>query len=319
MKLQGEILTGYSVLILSMSSWILVLTWFLSILGLLGNGLVIYLMAIRRRLHSSTNTFIISLAVADFCVGLFTIPFSSLRNVYSGYHSRRIFASFHYFFFYSSVCNLCAVTADRYVAVALPLRYVTFVTWRRVFRFILSAWIIPFVVCFLPLTWIFSSSPATKDICDKLFIAFLLTFLEFLPCVVMVTATWRLLCISRQHTRRAMALQSQLQFNHPTLNFKALKQHRERHMSSAKLISIVVGLFVLCYIFEMISSLLHLLNLSKQLWSSYFNNDTRFLFLIANSAVNPFVYALLKQDIQAELKRFFCRNRRLIVMAWSHD
>lgn len=281
----------------------------LPLLGLLGNGLVIYLMAVKKRLHSSTNAFIVSLAVADFCVAFFTILFSYVHDDFSGYQSSRIFASLHYFLFYSSSCILCLVTADRFVAIALPLKYINFITWRRVLRFILSAWIVPFVDCLLPLTWIFSSSSKTKNICDKLFIAFLLTFFEFFPCVVMVMATWRVLCISRRHTRRTMALQSQLQFNHPKLNFNALREHWERNMSSAKLITIVVGLFVLCYISEMSSSLLHLLNVPKPLWGSYFNNDVRFLFLVANSAVNSFVYAFLKRDIQTEFKRFLYRSR----------
>ena len=270
---------------------------------------MIYFIAVKKRLHSSTNVFIVSLAVADFCVGLFTIPFTCVRKNFSGYHMSRILASSHYFFFYSSVCNLCVVTADRFVAVALPLRYVTLMTWRRVPRFIFTAWALPFFVCLLPFAWIFSSSPETRNICDKFFIAFLLTFFEFLPCVVMVVVTWRVLCISRKHAHRTMATQSQLQFNHPRLNFDALRKHRKRCMSSAELISIVVGLFVFCYIAEMTSSFLHLLNVSKESRSSYINNDVRFLFLVANSAVNPFVYAFLKRDIQTEFKRFFCRKR----------
>ena len=292
-----------------MTSWIFVLTCVLSGLGLLGNGFVIYFIAVKKRLHSSTNAFIVSLAVADFFVGFFTIPFTSVRKNISGYHNSRILASSHYFFFYSSACNLCVVTTDRFVAVALPLRYVTLMTWCRVSGFILSAWAIPFFVCLLPFTWIFSSSPETRNICDKVFISIVLTFLEFLPCVVMVVATCRVLYISRRHTRTTMAVQSQLQFNHPWLNFEALRQHRERNMSSAKLISIVVGLFVLCYIVEMTSSFLHLLNVSKESWGSYINNDVRFLFLVGNSAVNPFVYAFLKRDIQTEFKRSFCQNR----------
>lgn len=292
-----------------MTSWIFVLTCILSGLGLVGNGFVIYLIAVKKRLHSSTNAFIVSLAVADFCVGFFTIPFTCVLKNTSAYHSLRILASSHYFFFYSSACNLCVVTADRLIAVALPLRYVTLMTWRRVPRFIFSAWALPFFVCLLPVTWIFSSSQETSNICDKFFVAFLLTFFEFLPCVVMVVATWRVLCISRRHTRRTMGIQSQLHFNHPMLNFDTLRQHRKRSMSSAKLISIVVGLFVFCYVAEMTSSLLHLLNVSKESGSSYINDDVRFLFLVANSAVNPFVYAFLKRDIQREFKRFFCRNR----------
>jgi len=129
----------------------------------------------------------------------------------------------------------------------------------------------------------------------------------------MVTATARLFRISCGHSRQTMFLLSQLQFNHPNLNVKGLKKHRDRNMASAKLITIVVGLFVLCYVIEMVASFLSLLNLSKQMWSSYFTKDMRFLFLIANSAVNPLVYALLKKDIQTEIKRFVCRHCHRVV------
>ena len=296
-----------------MASWILVLTYFLSVSSLFGNGMVIYLMAKRKRLHSSANAFITSLAVADFCVGLFIIPSSHARNIFSGYQNLRMFSSFQYFLFYSSACNLCVVTADRFVALTLPLRYVAVMTWSRVYRLILTAWIIPLIVYLLPLAWIFSSSPETKNICEKFFIAFLLTLLEFLPCVIMVAATVRLFRISCGFSRQTMFLLSQLKFNHPNLNVKGLKKHRHRNMASAKLISLVVGLFVLCYVIEMVASLLRLLNLSKQMRSSYFTKELRFLFLIANSAVNPLVYAFLKKDIQTEVKRFFCRHRHRVV------
>ena len=289
--------------------WMSIFTWLLSALALLGNGLVIYLLVVRKRLHSSANAFITSLAFADFFVGLFTMPCYRMTSVFSGYRSVRLLTSFRYFLFYTSASNLCVVTADRFVAVACPLSYITFMTWRRVFSFIFVAWLTPFTVCFLPVTWIYSSSVETQKICNKVFVAFLLTFFEFLPCIVMVNTTWRLLCISRRHTRQTLALQSQLKFNHPTLNFSSLREHRERNISSAKLISVVVALFVFCYTSEMISSLFHLLNLHKNIWRNYFKNDGRFLFLITNSAVNPFVYALLKKDIQNEFRRFFSRKR----------
>ena len=139
------------------------MTSFLGILGLLGNGLVIYLMAVRKRLHSSANAFITSLAVADFCVGLYIIPSSYVPNIFSGYQSLRMFSSFQYFLFYSSACNLCVVTADRFIALTLPLRYMTFMTRNRVCCLIFTAWIIPFLVWLLPLAWIFSSSPDQKQ------------------------------------------------------------------------------------------------------------------------------------------------------------
>ena len=51
-----------------------ILCWFLSFLVIAGNGFTIFLVCSRRNLRTKTNAFIVSLAAADFCVGLKVIP-----------------------------------------------------------------------------------------------------------------------------------------------------------------------------------------------------------------------------------------------------
>ena len=57
-----------------METWFWILGWVLSFLAITGNGFVIFLVCSRRNLRTKTNAFIVSLAVADFCVGLIGIP-----------------------------------------------------------------------------------------------------------------------------------------------------------------------------------------------------------------------------------------------------
>ena len=57
-----------------METWFWILGWFLSFLTIIGNGFTIFLVCSRRNLRTKTNAFIVSLAVADFCVGLSVIP-----------------------------------------------------------------------------------------------------------------------------------------------------------------------------------------------------------------------------------------------------
>ncbi|XP_073228488.1 uncharacterized protein [Porites lutea] len=57
-----------------METWFWILGWVLSFLTILGNGFTIFLVCSRRNLRTKTNAFIVSLAVADFCVGLSVIP-----------------------------------------------------------------------------------------------------------------------------------------------------------------------------------------------------------------------------------------------------
>ena len=57
-----------------METWFWVLGWFLSILTMVLNGFVIFLVCSKRQLRTKTNTFIVSLAVADFGVGMLAVP-----------------------------------------------------------------------------------------------------------------------------------------------------------------------------------------------------------------------------------------------------
>nr|XP_058970303.1 uncharacterized protein LOC131796717 [Pocillopora verrucosa] len=57
-----------------METWFWILGWSLSIVTIAGNGFIIFLVCRRRRLRTKTNAFVVSLAVADFCVGLSAVP-----------------------------------------------------------------------------------------------------------------------------------------------------------------------------------------------------------------------------------------------------
>ena len=59
-----------------METWFWVLGWFLSILTMVVNGLVIFLVCSKRtrKLRTKTNAFVVSLAVADFGVGMLAVP-----------------------------------------------------------------------------------------------------------------------------------------------------------------------------------------------------------------------------------------------------
>ena len=75
--------------------------------------------------------FILSLAVADLCfsVTYFPVFFTCEFFLVCDRQLRKIFAAY---FAYSSFANLCVLTADRYVAIVMPFKYVSFVTSRCV-------------------------------------------------------------------------------------------------------------------------------------------------------------------------------------------
>ena len=119
-----------------METWFWVLGWFLCIFTMVGNGFVIFLVCSKRQLRTKTNTFIVSLAVADFCAGMIAVPSPFLCKMENMCISDEklilLIISLRVFFIYASGTNLFILVLERYVAVVKPLEYLTFMKRRRV-------------------------------------------------------------------------------------------------------------------------------------------------------------------------------------------
>ena len=119
-----------------MGTWFWILGWILSILTIAGNGFTVLLVGGRGRLRTKTNALIVSLAVADFCVGAFAVPSLFFCDIRGGCNWPQSYASWvdfiRWLFAYASAMNLCSLALDRYIAVVKPLKYVNFITARRV-------------------------------------------------------------------------------------------------------------------------------------------------------------------------------------------
>ena len=114
-----------------------------------GDGLVIFLVCSKRQLRTKTNTFMVSLAVADFCVGMIAVPSPFLCKMENTCISDKklilLIISLWVFFIYASGTNLFILVLERYVAVVKPLKYLTFMKRRRVIQMVLTSWGIPFL------------------------------------------------------------------------------------------------------------------------------------------------------------------------------
>lgn len=134
---------------------IAVLTVF-NLVVVIGNGLVITAVFTHTKLRNATNTFIVSLAMADLMLGLTVLPYSSTKEVLRGYWPFgyvwcRIWLAVDVWLCTASILNLCAISLDRYLAITRPFKYPRLMSPKRAKLLVGTVWIVSFIVCFPPL------------------------------------------------------------------------------------------------------------------------------------------------------------------------
>uniref|UniRef100_A0A3B4G1X2 G-protein coupled receptors family 1 profile domain-containing protein n=1 Tax=Pundamilia nyererei TaxID=303518 RepID=A0A3B4G1X2_9CICH len=116
----------------------------MSLLTVTLNLLVIIAVSHFRQLHSPTNILLLSLAVADFLVGLLFMPGEILRNTacwFLGQLTCSLYNYVSYIITSASVGNMVLISVDRYVAICDPLHYPTRITERRVKLCVCLCWL----------------------------------------------------------------------------------------------------------------------------------------------------------------------------------
>ncbi|KAJ7377784.1 hypothetical protein OS493_026351 [Desmophyllum pertusum] len=193
-----------------MENWFDIVGWLLSIVTAAGNGFVIFLVAKNRRLYSSANWFVLSLAMADFGVGVAVFPSGYFCNKTMACNSR-VYMAFFWFLLHSSVTNICTLTWDRYIAIVHPFKYNTSLTVRRPGMVILTAWLIPFAISLLLLVgmYVTNSNTAWKVLRLTGVSAF-----DIISCALLFYAVGRILVVARARSRQDSKIKLQLKSHH---------------------------------------------------------------------------------------------------------
>ncbi|XP_078354388.1 adenosine receptor A2b-like [Oculina patagonica] len=275
-----------------METWFWILGWFLSILTMTGNGFVIFIVIRKRHLRTKTNAFIVSLAVADFCVGMSVVPSWFVCVVAGGCNSHGVFYKVMVFILdlllYASALNLCSLVLDRYIAIVKPLKYLTFMKRRRVVQMISLSWAISvtFTVLVRSPRYI-SETSLVRNI-----VGWIYTVLELFSFVIVIFCFTSMLSVVCKHNRSARALGKQLRFNHRIFFKKPEK-------SAIKMMAVVICLFLVCYGIALRCNFVLIFSDHKSC------NDAQYKLpiFVLNSAVNPLAYAIFKRDIKKEFKR----------------
>ncbi|XP_066569528.1 trace amine-associated receptor 13c-like [Amia ocellicauda] len=278
-----------------------------AILTVCGNLVVIISISHFKQLHTPTNLFVLSLAVADLLVGVFVMPFDMVKLIESCWYFGDLFCSFRTKFSFMltsvSISSLVFIAIDRYFAVFHPFLYSKKITLNSTLFSILLSWLSSLFYN-LSLFYFsgnidgeqvnaclgdcFVSINSTWGIIDML-----ATFI--LPCSVMIILYIRIFLLAKRHAQAISSIANQVT-NADGIKNKTFKRSEKK---AAKTLGIVVFVFLLCWIpyymlividaYTIFSAPLFILN--ALIWLVY-----------CNSCINPIIYALFYPWFQKSVK-----------------
>ncbi|XP_071537996.1 octopamine receptor beta-2R-like [Panulirus ornatus] len=189
--------------------------------SVLGNILVIVSVALHRRLHSTANYLLVSLATADMLVALCAMTFNASVELSGGrWMFGRIMCdlwnSFDVYFSTVSILHLCCISVDRYYAIVRPLEYPLTITRRILAIMLAHCWMAPTLISFLPilLGWYTTaehlrnrdSQPHACTFVVNAVFALVSSAVSFwVPCTVMVVMYFRIYQEARKQERALLS------------------------------------------------------------------------------------------------------------------
>ncbi|CAO1442442.1 unnamed protein product [Diamesa tonsa] len=164
-----------------------------------------------RRLRTVTNCFVMSLAVADWLVGIFVLPPAVFVFIVGswplGWILCDIWISLDVLLCTASILSLCAISIDRYLAVTQPLNYSKRRRSKRLaMLMILIVWILALAITCPPFLGWYDQERRNSDMTDcrynqnKGYVVFSAMGSFFIPCCVMLYVYSKICCVltSRQ-------------------------------------------------------------------------------------------------------------------------
>ncbi|XP_006642348.1 dopamine receptor D2a [Lepisosteus oculatus] len=175
-----------------------------------GNVLVCMAVSREKALQTTTNYLIVSLAVADLLVATLVMPWVVYLEVVGEWRFSKIhcdiFVTLDVMMCTASILNLCAISIDRYTAVAMPMLYNTrYSSKRRVTVMISVVWVLSFAIS-CPLLFGLNNT-ATRDdalcvIANPAFVVYSSIVSFYVPFIITLLVYVQIYVVLRKRRKR---------------------------------------------------------------------------------------------------------------------
>lgn len=284
-----------------------------------GNFLVVLSISYFTQLQSPTNSFVLSLAVADCLVGLLVMPFSMIRTVEGCWYFGSLFCKFHssldVMLCTASIFHLSCIAFDRYYAVCNPLVYSLKMSNSHVALLIAMCWTVPMLISFGPIMLDLHIADVDifipKDVCvflvSRIYAVMASLVAFYLPMAIMLVAYWKIFKAAKRQAKQISAMESQMASGVGKDSSKK-KRHRntmKREGKAAKTLGIIMAVFLIFWMpFFTVNIVDPFIEYSTEgvIWDV-------FLWLgYVNSSLNPFLYGFFNRCFRRAFLMFIgCR------------
>lgn len=276
----------------------------LAVISIVANTCILILFINIRRLRSTTNCLVANLAVSDLCFSIFAIPCQLVARFLPESDLTCLLNSIPTTYFTtSSIFSLCLIGIIKYINITKPLKNCLIITRNRAYKAIIFVWLFAGILSFIPVVFIANKklfchtfSHDTGQLLDKYYFLAVFIITYAMPTIILVYVYSVIYKIARRQCNRIRR------------SFKSVRRDTDEVNSalpsskSATFLFALVICFVLCYTPYFISGLIYRFTLLK---SSYIPQNITVCFIAANSAINPFLYGMLKPEFRYNLKFYF--------------
>ncbi len=169
------------------------------IMTICGNLLVLLAVFVNSHLRSTTNYFIVNLAIADLLLGTCVLPFSASLEIFNVWAFGPIFcdiwAAVDVLCCTASIMSLCVISIDRYIGVTRPLQHSSILTQKRALYIIILVWVLATAISIAPLLGWKEPTSSDSTVCEVTkqigYVLFSVAGSFYIPLIIILVVYFR--------------------------------------------------------------------------------------------------------------------------------